>query len=87
MTKEYHITKVKTTFFKFFRKIGDVGDEIVYSARKTFYKPINSEKMEIALRKISKAGKKIVFNLKENKKNWGHRIDFGNNFLINHDDV
>jgi len=84
---KYHVAKIRIAFFKFFRKIGEAGDEVSYSIRKTLYKPIKTEKAEIAIRKVSKFGKKIVSNMKKNKRNWGQRIDFGDNFKINHEDV
>lgn len=84
---KYHTTKIRIAFFKFFRKIGEAGDNLAYSIRKILYKPIKSEKAEIAIRKVSKFGKKIIFNMGENKRNWGHRINSGDNFKINHEDV
>jgi hypothetical protein len=84
---KYKIAKAKITLFRISRRIGDIGEDIIFSLKKTFYKPELKEKTSYVLRKVSKIGDKIASNIKENSRNWGERIDSGASFKINKEDI
>lgn len=84
---KYKIARAKITLFRISRKIGDFGERVLFSLKKTFYRPELKEKTSYALRKVSKIGDKIASNIKENSRSWGERIDSGHGFRINNDDI
>lgn len=78
---------MRIALFRVSRNIGDFGDKLIFSMKKTLYKPETKEKTTRLLKKVLRTGDKIASNIKENTQNWGERIEFGDSFLINKEDV
>jgi hypothetical protein len=83
----YKLTQIKLSISKFFKKIAEFFDVIIFHTKKSLHLIKTSEKTKIVGYHAIKTSKNLISKTMENAWNWNHRLTSSESFRIFDKDV